>query len=593
MTKIYKATFLAALMMVCCCLSAQILSYDFEQCNVGDKVAETLGEPWTTWNQNPGSAEDAIVSDEYCQGTRALKIDNGNDVVLRLGDKTTGAYAISLDIYIPEGKEAYFNILHQFAGSNSVWATQVWLKSETYGNRVQHVSGDFDVPYDEWFNVSFDIYLDDALACVKINGNIIGAWDYSSYTVAKYCGIAAMDFCPISSDEDRNGFFVDNITMSEITGPFSLNLIPELESVEVVMDIDQNDTLRTQFTNTGNRIANYRTWIDYGVGDEGGPETTLHHDTEPSYCYGNYNDNPYIEIGSQFFINYLSDNDFMGKRIMKMQYFVPYTASYGCEGPLTFRIYRFFGKELLAEKTLDTYTANAWNTVEFDEPIPLSGYDIFATVGFQQVNNGYPISLDSGPALSYIADLVRLNGDGWFSLNQTSIYYGGQEWGNHNIRLICEGQAVESNWVKQIWIQSGNYPGYLCPGQDRDVDLAFDSNGLAYGVYEANLKIATINAYDNIEISVPIRLSVSGTGVDESMGSNCRIYPNPTNGQVRIEAEGLKHIIISNMLGQQIFNGSANGDAFEYDFGKHGAGLYLVSIETANGVAVKKVSVVK
>ena len=81
-------------MMVCCCLSAQILSYDFKQCNVGDKVAETLGEPWTTWNQNPGSAEDAVVSDEYCQGTRALKIDRGNDVVLRLGDKTTGAYAI-------------------------------------------------------------------------------------------------------------------------------------------------------------------------------------------------------------------------------------------------------------------------------------------------------------------------------------------------------------------------------------------------------------------------------------------------------------------------------------------------------------------
>ena len=30
---------------------------------------------------------------------------------------------------------------------------------------------------------------------------------------------------------------------------------------------------------------------------------------------------------------------------------------------------------------------------------------------------------------------------------------------------------------------------------------------------------------------------------------------------------------------------------FAYDFGKRGAGLYLVRIETANGVAVKKVSV--
>ena len=69
------------------------------------------------------------------------------------------------------------------------------------------------------------------------------------------------------------------------------------------------------------------------------------------------------------------------------------------------------------------------------------------------------------------------------------------------------------------------------------------------------------------------------------------VYPNPTNGQINVEAEGLKHIAISNMLGQQIFNGSANGDAFEYDFGQYGAGVYLVRIETSEGVATKRVVV--
>ena len=83
------------------------------------------------------------------------------------------------------------------------------------------------------------------------------------------------------------------------------------------------------------------------------------------------------------------------------------------------------------------------------------------------------------------------------------------------------------------------------------------------------------------------------TSVDENNAVEVLTYPNPTNGQVRIEAEGLKHITISNMLGQTVYEGSANGNAFEYDFGKHGAGLYLVGIETASGVAVKKVSVVK
>lgn len=69
------------------------------------------------------------------------------------------------------------------------------------------------------------------------------------------------------------------------------------------------------------------------------------------------------------------------------------------------------------------------------------------------------------------------------------------------------------------------------------------------------------------------------------------VYPNPTDGYVKIESESLKRLTISNMHGQQIFNGSADGDAFEYDFGQHGAGVYLVRIETSEGVATKRVVV--
>ena len=69
--------------------------------------------------------------------------------------------------------------------------------------------------------------------------------------------------------------------------------------------------------------------------------------------------------------------------------------------------------------------------------------------------------------------------------------------------------------------------------------------------------------------------------------------PNPTNGQVKIEADGIKQITISNILGQVIYEGKANGDVFEYDFSRHEAGIYLVRIETASGEAVKKVFVTR
>lgn len=83
------------------------------------------------------------------------------------------------------------------------------------------------------------------------------------------------------------------------------------------------------------------------------------------------------------------------------------------------------------------------------------------------------------------------------------------------------------------------------------------------------------------------------TTISENIEALVYVYPNPTNGQAKIEAEDLKHINISNMLGQIIYDGNASGNEFTYDFSKHKAGIYLIRIETANGVAVKKVSVTR
>lgn len=86
---------------------------------------------------------------------------------------------------------------------------------------------------------------------------------------------------------------------------------------------------------------------------------------------------------------------------------------------------------------------------------------------------------------------------------------------------------------------------------------------------------------------------VAGTSVNENNDVPVSVYPNPTNGQIRIEAEDLKHITISNMLGQVVYDGNVSGITFEYDFSNRETSIYLIRIETANGVAVKKVSVTR
>ncbi len=86
---------------------------------------------------------------------------------------------------------------------------------------------------------------------------------------------------------------------------------------------------------------------------------------------------------------------------------------------------------------------------------------------------------------------------------------------------------------------------------------------------------------------------MAGTSVGEYESIEANVYPNPTNGQLKIEAEGIKHVTVSNALGQVIYEGKTEGDVFEYDFSHHGEGIYLIRIETANGVAVKKVTVTR
>ena len=81
------------------------------------------------------------------------------------------------------------------------------------------------------------------------------------------------------------------------------------------------------------------------------------------------------------------------------------------------------------------------------------------------------------------------------------------------------------------------------------------------------------------------------TTVSEVGNMVSAVYPNPTKGMVKIEAEGLKTICVFNMTGAKVFESSASGNAFEYDFSHQGAGVYLIKMETKKGIETKRVTV--
>ena len=82
------------------------------------------------------------------------------------------------------------------------------------------------------------------------------------------------------------------------------------------------------------------------------------------------------------------------------------------------------------------------------------------------------------------------------------------------------------------------------------------------------------------------------TGVDEAT-VNALVYPNPTDGGVTVEACGMRHITVTNAIGQVVMDADINGDVFHFDMGDCRSGIYMLRVNTTNGMVVKKVSVTK
>ena len=76
--------------------------------------------------------------------------------------------------------------------------------------------------------------------------------------------------------------------------------------------------------------------------------------------------------------------------------------------------------------------------------------------------------------------------------------------------------------------------------------------------------------------------------LDEKMAN---VYPNPTSGTLHIEAENIEAISLYNLLGEKLFETSANGNSYEYDFSPYEAGCYVVRIQTDSGIVTQRVVV--
>jgi hypothetical protein len=98
-----------------------------------------------------------------------------------------------------------------------------------------------------------------------------------------------------------------------------------------------------------------------------------------------------------------------------------------------------------------------------------------------------------------------------------------------------------------------------------------------------------LNADDLTQNYVLIPVSV---GLNEQ-SDEVALFPNPTKGNVTIQASGMNHITVVSVLGQVVFDTEVNTDEYTLNMAQFNKGIYMVRVNTANGMTVERVTVMQ
>ena len=85
---------------------------------------------------------------------------------------------------------------------------------------------------------------------------------------------------------------------------------------------------------------------------------------------------------------------------------------------------------------------------------------------------------------------------------------------------------------------------------------------------------------------------VEVTSVCENDDAGLRVYPNPANHSLIVETESMNRVTVYNMLGQQVYDTTCEGKLLDINVSGWCEGVYLMKVQTNEGIISRRVSVV-
>lgn len=134
--------------------------------------------------------------------------------------------------------------------------------------------------------------------------------------------------------------------------------------------------------------------------------------------------------------------------------------------------------------------------------------------------------------------------------------------------------GLEYGWfgtaATEIWIE----------GIGSDLGLLYSGSAGISGAYYCTL---CFHQNDELIWQNPNYDDCTFDAVGENIGVKKVLYPNPTRGTIKMEAENIRNVAIYNDLGEIVFETETSGNTFEYDFRDKKSGLYIMKVRMSDG----------
>ncbi|HRN40816.1 MAG TPA: T9SS type A sorting domain-containing protein [Vicingus sp.] len=559
-----------------------LYSNDFDSYTAGGFLGTQAGLPFTTWSNTPGGAEDAVISNAFAyNGANSVFIQNNvDDIILRLGNKTSGKFNISFRYYIPTGFGAYFNLQH-FEAPGNQWANEVYFGNNGNGNiEANGVVTNFTHAMDAWILIETHVDIDNDTAALFIDGTHIVNWIFATQASggAGAAQLGSVNFYGGAISGQTPKYYFDDVIYTEMATP----LTPPTINVSVA-DIYTNGQNPEQFniTNDGQQDMTFIAYPTYPFDANNVSTTpTLSQITYGQSAFasglGGFTADVNVKAANKFKPNYLADA--IGQEITSVDVqlndiasnyalLVYERGSYITPGPGT----------LIHNIPFTQTSVGELVNIPLPSPLYIDGKDIWIGYVCDALASTYPLGLDGGPR---VADDVN-----WIST--------GPGWSEYNVavdaNLTIYGN-LQGNTI-QKWLTVSPTSGTLTPSQSQQIDLTFNTSGLTPGNYLSVVEIGSNDpAQEWSQVNVHLTVSTSIDKLDEKIA--VMTYPNPTTNNINIKSDNIiNEVSIFGLNGQLVKTVQVNSTTAVIEVNNLAKGNYVLDIKSGNNTIKRNIVV--